>query len=67
MSGCPVHIWVPMMAAALPLSRAVRDRVRHAASALLHRTPAQAPAPREVHRWAPVASTPVPAEDAPRP
>lgn len=49
MSGCPVHIWAPLMAAALPLSRALRDRVR---VALASRAPT--PAPREVQRWAPI-------------
>jgi hypothetical protein len=28
MSGCPVHIWAPMMGAALPMARVVRDKVR---------------------------------------
>ncbi|MFA7248040.1 MAG: hypothetical protein WC273_00210 [Dehalococcoidia bacterium] len=55
MSGCPVHIWGPMMAAALPFSRTVRDAVRLRANELLHRAPAEPPAPREVHRWAPIA------------
>lgn len=54
MSGCPVHIWAPLMAAALPFSRAIRDRVR--ASFTSHRTPST-PAP-EVHRWAPVGTAP---------
>ncbi len=52
MSGCPVHIWAPLMAAALPLSRALRDRVR---AALAPRRAASTPAPREVQRWAPIA------------
>ena len=50
MSGCPVHIWAPLMAAALPFSRALRDRVRYA---LGSRRAASTPA-REVHRWAPI-------------
>ena len=49
MSGCPVHIWAPMMAAALPFSRAVRDRVRSAFT----RSSTPPPA-REIRRWAPV-------------
>ena len=53
MSGCPVHIWAPLMAAALPFSRAIRDRVRAALST--HRAPLDAPPPRELHRWAPIA------------
>ena len=51
MSGCPVHIWAPLMAAALPFSRALRDRVRTALST--HRAPST-PAPREVRRWTPI-------------
>lgn len=52
--GCPVEIWVPLMAAAAPFARTARDRVRF----LLPRPrkPAEA-APRELHRWAPVGST----------
>lgn len=52
--GCPVEIWVPLMAAAAPFARTARDRVR----LLLPR--AEKPvetAPRELHRWAPVGST----------
>lgn len=26
--ACPVHIWVPMMAAAAPFARVARDKVR---------------------------------------
>ena len=51
MSGCPVHIWAPLMAAALPFSRALRDRVRAALST--HRA-ASTLAPRAVQRRAPV-------------
>ena len=25
--GCPVHIWAPLMAAAVPAARALRDRL----------------------------------------
>ena len=64
MSGCPVHIWAPLMAAALPFSRALRDRVRAALSA--HRA-ASTPAPREVHRWAPIGAGARTGEDAARP
>ena len=55
MSGCPVHIWAPLMAAALPFSRVVRDRVR---SALTRpsRTSTRPPAP-EIRRWAPVGAS----------
>lgn len=69
MSGCPVHIWAPMMAAAVPFSRSARDYVRGKANALLHRTseaPTAAPE-RELKHWAPIAPTATPArEDASR-
>ncbi|TAK77144.1 MAG: hypothetical protein EPO16_06000 [Dehalococcoidia bacterium] len=52
--GCPVEIWVPLMAAAAPFARTARDRVR----SLLPKPqkPVKA-APRELHRWAPVGSS----------
>ena len=55
MSGCPVHIWAPLMAAALPFSRAVRARVRSALTrpSRTSRTSTPAAAP-EIRRWAPV-------------
>ena len=55
MSGCPVHIWAPLMAAALPFSRAIRDRVRSAVTrpSRTSRTSTPAAAP-EIRRWAPV-------------
>ena len=28
--SCPVHIWAPLMGAAVPVARVVRDRVRQA-------------------------------------
>jgi len=55
MSGCPVHIWAPLMAAALPFSRALRDRVRYALTSRRSGTSDAPPAPRELHRWAPIA------------
>lgn len=52
--GCPVEIWVPLMAAAAPFARTARDRVR----SLLPKSPAPAEAaPRELHRWSPVGSS----------
>lgn len=54
MAGCPVHIWAPMMAAALPFSRVIRDRVR--AQFSRRSAPLDAP-PRELKRWAPVGQT----------
>ena len=51
--GCPVHIWVPLMAAAAPIVRVAKDRV----TALRYRTP-EAATPVEVaptpQRWAPI-------------
>ncbi len=65
MAGCPVHIWGPMMAAAIPFSRTARDAVRLKVGQLLHRTPAEPAAPRELRHWAPLAPTSTPAhEDA---
>ena len=51
--GCPVHIWVPMMAALAPFGRMARDR-------LLASKPARAAARptrevRTLQRFAPVA------------
>lgn len=51
MAGCPVHIWAPMMAAALPFTRVIRDRVR---AQFTPRSGASEAPPRELHRWAPV-------------
>lgn len=47
--GCPVHIWLPLMAAAAPAARMARHRIR----ALVSR-PAPTKAPRDLKRWAPV-------------
>jgi hypothetical protein len=49
--GCPMHVWVPLMAAAAPFARVARDKVRALAS-----QPPKVETPREVHRWAPVGS-----------
>jgi hypothetical protein len=54
--GCPVHIWVPLMAAAAPVVRVAKDRIvslryRGAADDLDAATAEAAPAPR---RWAPI-------------
>lgn len=62
MSGCPVHIWAPLMAAALPFSRAIRDRVR--ASLTSRRTPPLDAPASELHRWAPVGQTNASSEEA---
>lgn len=52
--ACPVHIWVPLMAAAAPFAANARDRVRAALDRGRARRALAPPAPREVHRWAPV-------------
>lgn len=66
--ACPVHIWAPLMAAAVPFSRAARDRARMTASRLLRRESASLPAPRELKHWAPIASGAArPAEEQPAP
>lgn len=54
--ACPVHIWVPLMGAAVPVARAARTRLR---LALDTRRAARSPEPpREVKRWAPVGAPP---------
>ncbi len=66
--ACPVHIWAPLMAAALPFSRAARDRVRIGLDRLRHRAPDAPPPPREMTRWAPIAPRAArPAEERPTP
>jgi hypothetical protein len=61
--GCPVHIWVPMMAALAPVATVARDRVR---SVLPGHKPDENPADHieEMQRWTPVASGAAPAEPA---
>ena len=53
--GCPVHIWVPMMAALVPVARMGRERVK--AWTRLRRAPKLDTSPRPVQRFAPVGST----------
>jgi hypothetical protein len=56
--ACPVHIWVPLMAAAAPAARVVRTRLRLSLDARRARSEeTRTPAEREVKRWAPVGST----------
>jgi len=57
--SCPVHIWVPLVAAAAPFARVAKDRV---AGWRLGRgdTSATIEPPRELKRWAPVGA---PADD----
>ncbi|MEE8421267.1 MAG: hypothetical protein V3S31_00655 [Dehalococcoidia bacterium] len=59
--GCPIHIWMPLMASMAPFARVARDRVR---SFTASRRPAQAAdaAPRPVQRWAPVQPRPAAVE-----
>lgn len=61
--GCPVEIWVPLMAAAAPFARTARDRFR---SLLPKPQKPLAAAPRELHRWGPVGSS-TPASEADQP
>ncbi len=59
--SCPVHIWVPMMAAAAPFVRVARDKMR----ALRPAKAATASEPGEIHRWAPVGAPPAASEAEP--
>ncbi|MBM4410122.1 MAG: hypothetical protein FJ037_02135 [Chloroflexi bacterium] len=52
--GCPVHIWVPLMAAAAPFARSARDHIR---GFLPKSQPPAEAAPRELHRWSPVGAS----------
>jgi len=51
--ACPIHVWVPLMAATAPLAAAARHKVK----AMFYRAPAETEAPRELKRWAPVGQT----------
>lgn len=55
--ACPIHIWVPLMAAAVPAARVARTRLKIALEGRGRRTTdaPEAP-PREVRRWAPIGS-----------
>ena len=66
---CPVHIWAPMMAAAVPFTRVARDRVGATRDRLLRRRPPAERPPRELKRWAPIApgaARPAEEQSAPR-
>ena len=55
--GCPVHIWVPLMAAAAPFGVVVRARTRDILNKYRKNTPddfVETP----VTRWAPVSASP---------
>lgn len=45
--SCPIHIWLPVMGAALPVARVVRDRVKNARLRAKHE---EAPA-RAATKW----------------
>ena len=56
--GCPVHIWVPLMAAAAPVVRVARDRIvalryRTASDVAFQDGSAVQPSPAR-RRWAPI-------------
>ena len=53
--GCPVHIWVPVMASMAPFARVARDRLRalRFARSSNAQTTSEAEAPA-LKRWAPV-------------
>lgn len=61
MASCPIHIWVPLMAAGVPAARYAKDRV----SLLRGRMTRQAELPADelapLKRWAPIGA-PVPVE-----
>jgi hypothetical protein len=63
--GCPVHIWLPAMGAALPLARVARDRVRIAGGRLRPHREQPPEAARTVTRWPAVGAAPAAAEDEP--
>jgi hypothetical protein len=51
--GCPIHVWVPMMAALAPVARVARDRLQGTL------TRPELPRPRDagdLTRWQPVHS-----------
>lgn len=63
MSGCPVHIWAPMMGAAIPVARVVRDKVRFRGAS---KGEASEETSKPPTRWAPIgAATGSPAEEEP--
>lgn len=53
--GCPVHIWLPAMAAMAPFARVARDRVR---SMWVRQDPEAPRRARVVQRFAPVGAAP---------
>jgi len=55
--GCPVHIWVPLMAAAAPFGVVVRARTRDLLNKYRKNTANDLPE-TPVTRWAPVSVSP---------
>jgi hypothetical protein len=55
---CPIHVWVPLTAAAVPFVRIARHKVQELRYRATGGGPAVEPA-RELRRWAPVAETAV--------
>ncbi len=51
--GCPVHIWIPLIAAVAPGVRFVRDRFRNS---IIKQTSYEHPAKRmsDMKRWSPI-------------
>lgn len=65
--SCPVHIWVPLMAAAVPFTRTVRDRFAAATHRLFQRDAPAPQHPRQAQRWAPIAPTAESVQEPPGP
>lgn len=56
--SCPIHIWAPLMGAAVPVARVVRDRVKDAS---LRRQHEKAPpsTSSSVSKWPAIGARPV--------
>jgi hypothetical protein len=55
--GCPVHVWVPLMAAAAPVVRVAKDRIvafRYRSSSRTTESPTLAESASAPRRWAPI-------------
>ena len=52
--GCPIHIWVPLMAAATPFAAAIRTRVRNVIDSKRAEQNVAVTEP-DLKRWEPVA------------
>ncbi|MEX2373966.1 MAG: hypothetical protein WD942_00045 [Dehalococcoidia bacterium] len=64
--ACPIHIWIPLMAAAVPAARAVRTRFNVALDARrVTRRESSDNALRVMKRWAPVGTQNLPASNLP--